>query len=180
MPTVTITAVNYDVYADVATADSYLAADIKYSAIWSAASADTKASALVSATRNIDAQTWQGAKTVSSQALDWPRSGITDVESATVPQEVIDASILLAAMAVDDADALQSANNEDNVKRSKAGSAEVEFFRKTSTAVTIFPATVQPLIGKWLSVGNVNAGISSGFTGTSNFTDCPYDINGIR
>jgi len=179
---VTIGGNNYDVYANVATADIYLAADIQYSAIWSAASTDTKSSALVSATRKLDCQEWLGEKTVPAQPLEFPRTGISGVDDSVVPEEIIEASIILAAMSVQNSSALNKSSTENLIKKVKAGSAETEFFRSTQKA-TLFPTNVQCLVDDLLSGGTsvVGNGISSGFTGTSIFTDEPFSLNkGIR
>lgn len=181
MATVTIGGNSYDVYADVAAADLYLAADIQYGTLWSNTTPDGKSAALVSATRYIDSKIWQGDKTSGAQALDWPRSGITDVSSVTVPQEVVDASILLAVMAVSDPTALSSSNTVNNVKVAKAGSASVENFKQSSRSITVFPSMVQNLIGGWLDGASVvMVGVVSGNTCVSTFDGDPFAVNTIN
>lgn len=170
----------YDVYADVATADAYLLADILYSSTWCLATADAKSAAIVSATRYLDSKEWQGEKTSGAQALDWPRSGITDVSSAAVPQEIIDSCILLAAGAIVDSSSLSNSSTVNNVKRAKAGSAEVENFRQTSREIAVFTPGIQEMIGKWLAGASGGlTGVVSGNTCESAFDDDPFSVQHI-
>lgn len=171
---VTIGANQYDVYADQATADAYLEADSNATA-WRAATDDTKGRALVSATRILDRQTWQGEKTESDQALEWPRSGIADVDEGSVPQKIIDACCELAAAIVDGYDAANNRTTDTNIKRQKAGSVEIEYFRPLDPG-TRLPLPVWELIKAWLS-GNVSiaASIATGTDGCSDF-DNDYSL----
>ena len=71
---------------------------------------------------------WKGAKTSSSQAMQWPRQEVTDedgesIGSGTIPQRIKDANAL-AALAVPKE---QQVDFPGSVKRVKGGSAEVEF-----------------------------------------------------
>src|SRR3972149_353440 len=66
-PEVTISAVDYDSFSTVASADSYFAARLDASA-WTSATADNKAKALRTATLFLDRQRWQGDKTDAAPA----------------------------------------------------------------------------------------------------------------
>lgn len=178
MTTLDIGGNTYDVYADVPTADIYLLADIQYSATWCAATSDTKSSALVSATRYLDSKNWQGDKTSDVQPLEWPRDNVSGVDNGTTPQEIIDASIILAAMTVADPTALSASNTTNNVKVAKAGSAMVENFKQSSKSITVFPSMVQNMIGQWLDGASGGlSGIVSGNKCTSVFDDDPYRLD---
>jgi hypothetical protein len=48
------------------------------------------------ARRVIDQQQFTGERTSADQLLAWPRTGIASVDSATVPQDVVDAQCELA------------------------------------------------------------------------------------
>lgn len=126
MPQVTINATDYDVYADVAYADAYLAADIARATAWAALSAgDTKKQALVSATRTLQRMT--GWVDGMAPEID---SAITAVQDAT--------SVLAADMAAKPK-LSKSAGTSSNIKRTKAGSAEVEFFRQSDDTTLPIP-----------------------------------------
>jgi hypothetical protein len=98
MPTVTINAVDYDVYADLDTADEFLAADFSADAWRAETDVDQKARADVTATRLLDRIRWAGEKTDPDQLHAFPRTGITGLDEDTVPQPIIDASIVLAKL----------------------------------------------------------------------------------
>lgn len=147
---------DFTVYADVDTANDFLAGQFDATA-WRATDETSKARALVSATRYIDAQQWLGEKTDEAQELDFPRTGLTyrdgtEVPSDAVPQEVTDSCCLLAASIVDGTAAGNAATVAAGTRRLKAGSAEIEYFRPIVGAGTpVFPRYVMLLIGQWLS-----------------------------
>lgn len=153
MVTITIDAVNYESYLSVSDADDFLNADLGLNAIWAAASTDDKGRALVSATRWIDQQTWQGEKVSDAQALDWPRTGVTvegnEVSSASVPQDILDGCATLAALLIQSSTIATSSSTGSNIKRVLAGSAEVEFFRPTTGSR--FPDLVMRYLGPYLA-----------------------------
>ena len=65
-------------YATVADADSYFDAHL-YASAWTAATPDTKAAALVMATRLVDSQyQFNGFRAHDAQALQWPRERCPD------------------------------------------------------------------------------------------------------
>ena len=142
-------------YIDVADANTYFA-DAIHAEVWEVATPDDKAKALVTATRYLDRQKWNGSKyqDAPTQVLDWPRSGLTDaegneVDETAVPQEILDATCelalaLLANPALQDQDSTGS-----NIKKMKAGSVELEFIR--GTAGKRFPTIIDELIGLWLT-----------------------------
>lgn len=152
MATVTIDTVEFTVYADVSTADDYLVGSITATA-WRAADDDTKARALVSATRWIDAQSWQEAYDTVAER---------DAEPAFAT-----ATIELAALLVDDPDYRSSFQAADT-KRLKAGSVEIEYFRGARIqTTTVFPKQIMTLIGRYLAsaVGSSFGGALSYGTG---------------
>lgn len=183
MPEVTLgSGLEYEVYADLDTANVYLAAQFDATA-WRAADATTQGRGLVTGTRQIDAQAWQGEKTDPDQALAFPRTGLTyadgsPVPSDAVPQEVIDANCLLAADILDGTAAANAAAALSGTRRLKAGSAEIEYFRPIiGEEGGVFPLDVLKLIGQWL------AGASGGAGSVSTGTDCPSQFRrgyGIR
>ena len=138
--TITITAIVYDVYGitsdPVQDATDYLAA--KLGSTWATATTLQQQQAIITATRMLDrAVTWDGTKTVSTQALQWPRDGVTNqcttsaVTDGTVPDDIAYAMFLLANQLFVDSTIADGSGTGSNVKRVKAGSAEVEFFSPT-------------------------------------------------
>jgi hypothetical protein len=179
MPTVEIGSAPYEVYADVATADEYLEAQISATTWRAETDVNQKARALVSATRLIDRQSWQGERTDSYQVLDFPRTGLTycdndeAVPSETVPQEVVDATIELANVLLVDPTAAQETVNTDSLIQSlRAGSVSISYFRAAELG-NRFPLIVQELLGCWLSSRTTGAegSIATGVDGESAFED---------
>lgn len=169
MPTVTINTVDYDVYADVPAADEFLAADFGATA-WRAETDDEqKSRALVSATRLLDRLVWAGDKTDPDQILAWPRSntGLSDVDEDTVPQPIIDASIVLAKLihAGSKVDS-QPSTQSGNIRRQRAGSVELEYFFPQDNP-TRLPIEVEELVARFLATANFTGALSSGTDGES-------------
>lgn len=153
--------VGTNTYIDLADAETYLEGSINTSA-WDAKSTDEKNRLLVSATRYLDRQDWVGEKTSDVQALDWPRTGVTDpdgnaVDDSTVPQFILNAECELAAAMAADSSIQESSSTGSDVKRLKADTVEIEYF-STTIGGTRFPTIVQELVGFYLE------GSDSGFT----------------
>ncbi len=116
MPTVEIGGNDYPAYADIAFADLYLAADALRAARWAAITdPDTKGRYLVSATRLL-------------QRLCWT-DGAPDPTVDPVLVAISEATSLMAADIALKPATGDSASTGTDIKRAKAGSAEVEFFR---------------------------------------------------
>lgn len=134
---ITIGATTYQSYASVAEADALLAIDPTRGTAWDALSNDAKGARLVAATRAIDLRNWQGSRTGDPQATAFPRTGLPDCDGVeqptdTIPQRVEDATIYLAGTIELNNAAAGAGGSGSNIKRAKAGSAEVEFFRPTA------------------------------------------------
>ena len=72
---------NANSYADAGDGDAYHEGHL-YATVWTAATAENKAAALVMSSRLIDATfRFNGFKTVAAQALQWPRRVCPDVDS---------------------------------------------------------------------------------------------------
>lgn len=154
MTTVQIGSTEYEAYSSLVDAEEYMLAVIgSHADAWRAeTSDDVKVRALVSSTRLLDRQNWQGEKTSDGQPLQWPRTGVTTdpPETNEIPQEIVDASVELAAyMLSGEFDALQQ-NTANAIQSAKAGSASVTYFRGAEGVSYRFPLPVQELIGKWL------------------------------
>lgn len=156
MATVTIGTTDYDVYADVGAADDYLAAEFD-ATLWRAEDDDDqKSRALVSATRLLDRQKWAGDKEDEDQLHAFPRTGmgLADIDDDEIPQDIIDASIVLAKLIHSGSNVTSSEDSASNIKRQKAGSVEQEFFSPTLFEDSgRWPTEVLELIGRYLAGG---------------------------
>ena len=181
MATVDIGGNTYEVYGDVAAAEDYMVARLGSEA-WMCASANDRAKALVSATRMLERTSWQGDPTgVLGQVLAWPRTGLLDKEGdalddQTVPQEVVDASFELALKLLEDAELQDQVSAESsNIKRLKAGSAEIEYFRQVEG--TKLPTVVSQLVGCWTDSSTRTVGRAYGTDRCSSFDGTDWDRN---
>lgn len=166
-------------YISVADASEYFALAV-HGAAWVSADTSVREAALVSATRMLDRQRWSGSKASPSQALQWPRSGLTDrdgntLSDATVPQEVVDATCELALSLIDNPDLQNSDNSGSNIKRVKADTVEVEYIRgKTGSR---FSVLITELIGLWLAGSSYNGPFISGADNESGLSST-FDLTG--
>ncbi len=116
-------------YASVANGNTYHAAHL-YASTWLQATDSQKEKALMWATRLLDEQVvWSGFKRERSQALQWPRNGVTDkagyiIDSNVIPQVVKDAISELARYLMT-SDRTAEADTI-GFKRIKAGPVEIE------------------------------------------------------
>ena len=170
MGTVTIGATNFDIYGEITTdtpgepvsATTYFLGQLNTTA-WDAADADTKAKALVTATRILDKQTWVGDVTdpTTPQPLAWPRTGATNcktgvaVPSDEVPEGIVYGSYELASAILTDSAVQAASTAGSNVRRSrdKVGDLETEREYFVSTAIAgstaaagRFPPAVQEFV----------------------------------
>lgn len=179
--TVTINGNTYDVYVSVAQVDEYANGSLTADA-WQALVADDKARVLVSVTRWIDSQCWKGEKLDPLQPLAWPRT-IGDI--ATIELAVTQLAILLAANPelADQSMGLVAVSADGGIKRLKAGSVELEYFRALnftvygSGAVSPFSAGIMNLIGSWLCG---RSGTGYGLSGSKAFGTCEPSVTGKR
>lgn len=117
MPVITIGGNDYPSFASVAYADEYLAADIVRAATWEALATDAKGRALVSATRMLLTMPWCEGPPDPTVDQDEPVPSVT---------------AMLAADLAANPELFADASGNSNIKRAKAGSAEVEFFSPVS------------------------------------------------
>lgn len=183
MALVTIGSSDYIVYSSLTDADAYFNASVQFDE-WDAFTEDQKRRGLVSATRLIDRQRWQGEKTEQgspTQDLEFPRDDLTDCSGDPVSSDdsldlAVEASQLLAFDLLDGQELETSATTEDLTKRLKAGSVEIENFRADANAATRFPTDVMELLGCFLSGGAAIAGsISTGTDGIA--LDDDFEFN---
>lgn len=114
MATITLGANDYEAFASVEYADTYLGADILRSAVWSPLNTEAKGRALISATRMMLALPWC-VDPVPDPAVD---------QDEPIPS----VAAMLAADLIANPKLLTDATGASNIKVAKAGSASVEFF----------------------------------------------------
>jgi hypothetical protein len=194
--TITISTVDYYVYGltsdAVGDADDYFAAALG-AAEWTAATTLQKQQALISAARFLDrALIWSGTATADPQDLKWPRDGATCrstvITDGTIPDNIVLGEFELALALLKDPDLLTSSTGTgSNIRRAKAGSAEVEYFRPTIGTVgdVRVPRQVWDLVGCYTTAatptgigGAWDSGTldSDGNERTSYFDDCENDF----
>ncbi|ADK73469.1 head-tail adaptor Ad1 [Roseobacter phage RDJL Phi 1] len=169
--TITISSINYVSYASVAEADARLAVDASRAATWAAKTTDEKGALLVQATNRLDLLAYAGDKTGTevAQPNKFPRTNLTyasgeAVSTSEVPKGVENATILLAGSIALDAEAGDAGSSGSNIKKVKAGSTAVDFFRQT-VGVPLADETSYALIKEFLegsatssAVGNMSSG----------------------
>ena len=185
--TITIGSNSYSVYGITSDAlddaNDYLAARLGAGA-WTDASSSDKKRALVSAVRFLDrAVIWSGTQTdtATPQPLQWPRDGAscggTSVASGTIPDNFAYAQFEIALALLNDSSVQDGTGTGSNVKRVKAGSAEVEFFTPTIGAEfeTRLPTVANDLVGCYIASDLGLGSLSYGTTdadGESSFDNC--------
>lgn len=184
MATVTISGNDYDTYRDLADTEEYLEAQISAATFQASTDDNQKGRAIVSATRFLDRQEWQGEKADQYQVHAFPRTGLTyvdgsDVPSDAVPTEVLDAESELAAIMIDGTD-VQGTNapGAQTIQSLRAGSAAITYFRGEEQ-LSRFPQIVHELLGRWLlgaAPGLVS--IATGVDGEDEFDEDRFGLNG--
>lgn len=127
--------------------------DALYADAWDAATDAHKDKSLVTATRMLDRQSWQGEKTDPAQPLQFPRTGLTyldgtEVPSDALPQALLNATCELALALLGDSSVQTNTDTSSNIQNVTAGPASVTFFKPTSGSR--FPTIVQELVGLFL------------------------------
>jgi len=165
---ITINAINYDTYASRAQVNNYLNVEPVRMADWNAL-ADSDAARgiyIIAATRRLNLLSWQGTKTGgASQVNAFPRTGLlyadgTAVSTSEVPQEIEDATALLAGSINLDTDTADNGSSGSNVKTAVAGSVNVSFFRQTD-GLMLQDETAFKLISQWMEAATTSTAIGA-------------------
>jgi hypothetical protein len=159
-------------YLSVADADDYLSLSI-HASEWNDSTTTTKQQALVSATRMLDRQNWEGEKTSSSQSLEWPRTNAYDrdgnlVSSSTIPQQILDATAEHALVFVKDAEAADS-SDQGSLQSIKTEETTVTFANLSKPKQ--FNKTIRDLISPFLDISGIAATANYGEDEESQFED---------
>jgi|SRR6185503_19314891 len=151
MPTIDFEGNEYEVYADLETAEIYAVAAIQGEA-WREADEDDRSRGLITGTRVLERQRWKGEKTVADQPLAWPRknTGIEGVVDDEIPTDITNANIELAIALLDGSELQSNATTAERIQSMSAGSVSITNYRSRVEA-TRFPLIVQELISKYLA-----------------------------
>jgi len=182
---ITIGTTDYDVYGPRVDADTYFNGKLNRST-WANAAGSDKDRALVSATRTLDQQLWEGLPTdlVTPQVLAWPRTGVTDknnqaVADSAFPTDLLNGYYELAQQILDDPALDEAANQDSNIKSVTADVVNVRFFRPVTGS--ILPTSVFNWIKQFLGSNTSNIGgfatgtdQCSGFTPPNGLLHNPY------
>ena len=180
--TITINGEDYTAYASVVEADAALAVDPVRMTAWAAFDVDSKGIRLVAATNRLDLLSWQGTKAGgAAQANAFPRFGLfyeddTVVPDDDIPRNLERATILLAGSIASTPGHADAGTSSTTISRVKAGSAEVEFFRRQESVSgkPVQDETVFELVRRWLQgrdSGTTTGAMASGTDGESVFAD---------
>ena len=120
MAVITLGTVDYDGFTTVAFADGFLAADAALHAVWAGADANTKSRSIISASRYFLDLCWEAGTPPAFDPLDADVQEACAVMAALIVQE--------PGLITGTSGAVNGQTGAQDVKRAKAGSAEVEFF----------------------------------------------------
>ncbi len=157
MAAITIGSSSYEVYDTVANCNAYLNAKLSTSP-WDGTGTDDDMRAMVMATRILERLRWQGAKTVSSQLLEFPRDGLVDKDGLTVtdgttPQEILDGFCeLTLAIRKDPSLYDRLISGAPPLRSASAGSVSVEW-SGAATTNGVLPDAAQALVYPFLNRG---------------------------
>lgn len=122
-------------YATLAEADTYLEAHLKADA-WAALDDERKKAALVAATRSLENYKFGGLKAAGTQALGWPRTGVSDNDGYTisgVPSRLKSAQFEYAIWELTEEDRLAGGFELDNLDSVEIGPIKYAIGEKASS-----------------------------------------------
>lgn len=154
-------------YCSLAEADTYHEAH-RYASTWTAATDTQQNEALVMATRLIDQHmAWSGNVVTDTQALLWPRNGMSYESGYYIPNTVIPQGLKNAtaefARLIIASDVTLSGSSAGAVQALKVGSIEVKYAEgDASTASTeVIPDSVYFMVRLWAAVRRRSGGVTT-------------------
>jgi hypothetical protein len=162
VPTIIATpgAADANSYLTLAEAVAYFASRL-HTTVWDAAVDATREKALIMATKWIDALScFTGAAASSTQALKWPRTGMTgltghSISSSIIPQTLKDATAEFAQQLISSDRTVDSAVETQGITSIKAGPVQLGF--KDSVTAKVLPDAVTNLmVPSWLCEDDEN------------------------
>lgn len=148
---------NSDSFATIAEANAYHNARL-HNETWFDANTDTKERALKWATRILDDMKWKGSKTASTQALEWPRAAVLnlngdELDDATIPTFLINAVSEYAFELIKMDREVDS--DTKGISQVMAGEVSVKFDKTDRPSKT--PTSIYRIIKNYLASGNTGA-----------------------
>ena len=148
---------NSDSFATIAEANAYHNARL-HNETWFDANTDTKKRALKWATRILDDMKWKGSKTASTQALEWPRAAVLnlngdELDDATIPTFLINAVSEYAFELIKMDREVDS--DTKGISQVMAGEVSVKFDKTDRPSKT--PTSIYRIIKNYLASGNTGA-----------------------
>lgn len=131
-------------YASLEQADDYFSSRFRGDS-WFEFTDVQKQQLLVSSTRDIDTALFSGYKTIRTQPLEWPRTGLYDREGNAItgiPTKLIEAVCELAVWKYSEEDRMLSDIDLQQVESFKAGPLDI----KVKASAMVFPIKVEQLL----------------------------------
>ena len=153
------TLADLNAYCTRAEANEYLTEKRLFAlATWEAV--DNKDAAIIWATRELDRLAYAGARAVSSNRHEWPRTGLTDVASTVIPDQLKDATAELAyyLSQVD----RSAPTDQELFEGLKVGPIDLKF-REASTGRELtseMPDSIRAMVRRFLAGGAVSSAIN--------------------
>lgn len=148
-------------YISVADADTYIAAYKGADATWDAATDATKEIAARQATQYLDGfYSWKGVTLTSTQALDWPRTGVYDERDGLIegiPTDLENATAEVMFLIVTGVTIIENVDRSKQTTREKVDVIEVEYESGASVQPS-FPTVGRLLSGLTVSSGRIQRG----------------------
>lgn len=199
MGTITIQGTAVEIYGDETGARVYLAGAI-HGTVWGTTSVPQQQRALVTATRLLDRQNWLGQPTqpidktvpqpLGTQALQWPRAGVTSrngvtIDDTLIPGDVIDAAYEIALDLIDAASTIQTQNDGTDLKiettKQRVGPIQtersIERFEAGGQNRARLPLIVRELLAPFIG-GDGIAGVAFGADGCSTIEGADLGFSG--
>ncbi len=139
-------------YASVADGDAYFEGHL-YASAWTAATSDTKAAALVMATRLVDSQfQFNGYRAHETQALQWPRGDLEDdkgenLDEDTIPVRLKNATAELACYLIESDTTAALAS--EGIASLSIGSIKMDFNTGSPPQRKVIPDAVLQMVSIW-------------------------------
>lgn len=143
---------NANTYASLAYADNYFAGHPFYADNWDELNSTQKEALLISATQFLDNYyIWYGYRATTTQALEWPRTGVRDVYGLVLPPNAIPPRLVQAtceqAFYLTKGDRSVEAVAPPDLDKLKIDVIELDFSSSTSGVNTQpIPSTVRNLL----------------------------------
>lgn len=143
---------NANSYCDVEFADDYFETRWGAATTWSDTSDDDKEILLITATARLEEQTYKGSRSTDTQALKWPRDGLTvdgvDIDSETVPTAVKKACCEAAIALLEDQDVFESGGDLEGFSSIQIGNDRFDLRQGGNRSL---PTNVLRFLGPFLN-----------------------------